>query len=69
MRRRGVGRSLPRAHLQADLDIVTLPGTTPSETLLADAEAIRIVSEAGACFCMHVHLRLHLQEVALLHAL
>ena len=48
VRRRGVGRSLPRAHLQADLDIVTLPGSTPAETLLADAEAIRIVSEARA---------------------
>ncbi|CAL8462314.1 g1847 [Coccomyxa elongata] len=45
VRRRGVGRALPRAYLQADLDIVTLPGSTPSETLLADAEVIRTVSE------------------------
>ncbi|KAK9906778.1 hypothetical protein WJX75_007809 [Coccomyxa subellipsoidea] len=45
VRRRGVGRCLPRAYLQADLDIVTLPGSTPSETLLADAEVIRTVSE------------------------
>lgn len=45
VRRQGVGRCLPRAYLQADLDIVTLPGSTPSETLLADAEVIRTVSE------------------------
>ena len=45
VRRRGVGRGLPRAHLQADLDIVSLPGSSPSETLLADAEIIRTVSE------------------------
>lgn len=45
VRRRGVGRALPRAHLQADLDIATLPGSSPSETLLADAEVIRAVSE------------------------
>ncbi|CAK0752569.1 hypothetical protein CVIRNUC_002156 [Coccomyxa viridis] len=45
VRRRGVGRALPKAHLQADLDIATLPGSSPSETLLADAEVIRAVSE------------------------
>ncbi len=38
---------MPRAYLQADLDIVTLPGSTPSETLLADAEVIRTVSEVS----------------------
>lgn len=48
VRRRGVGRALPRAYLQADLDIVTLPGSTPSETLLADAEVIRAVSEVSS---------------------
>ena len=45
VRRKGAGRALPRAHLQADLDIATLPGSSPSETLLADAEVIRAVSE------------------------
>ena len=45
VRRRGVGRALPKAHLQADLDIATLPGSSPSETLLADAEVIRAVAE------------------------
>lgn len=47
VRRRGVGRGLPRAHLQADLDIVSLPGSSPCETLLADAETIRTVSEVN----------------------
>ncbi len=42
-----MGRALPRAYLQADLDIVTLPGSTPTETLLADAEVIRTVSEVS----------------------
>lgn len=51
MRRRGVGRGLPRAHLQADLDIVSLPGSSPSETLLADAETIRTVSEVLELVC------------------
>jgi len=45
VRRKGAGRAFPRAHLQADLDIATLPGSSPSETLLADAEVIRVVSE------------------------
>lgn len=45
MQRKGAGRALPRAHLQADLDIATLPGSSPSETLLADAEVIRAVAE------------------------
>ncbi len=45
VRRKGAGRALPRAHLQADLDIATLPGSSPSETMLADAEVIRAVSE------------------------
>ncbi len=45
VRRKGAGRALPRAHLQADLDIATLPGSSPSETLLADAEVIRAVAE------------------------
>ena len=52
VRRRGVGRALPKAHLQADLDIATLPGSSPSETLLADAEVIRAVSEV----CPSQHL-------------
>ena len=52
VRRRGVGRALPKAHLQADLDIATLPGSSPSETLLADAEVIRAVSEV----CLSQHL-------------
>lgn len=47
VKRRGIGRALPRSHLQADFDIVTLPGSSPSETLLADAEAIRAVSEVS----------------------
>ena len=51
VRRRGVGRALPKAHLQADLDIATLPGSSPSETLLADAEVIRAVSEV--CVSQH----------------
>ena len=45
MQRKGAGRALPRPHLQADLDIATLPGSSPSETLLADAEVIRVVAE------------------------
>jgi hypothetical protein len=31
--------------MQADFDIVTLPGSCLSETLLADAETIRTVTE------------------------
>ncbi len=61
VRRKGVGRALPRAHLQADLDIATLPGSSPSETLLADAEVIRAVSEvrsspASICTLLLMHM-------------
>ncbi|KAK9811583.1 hypothetical protein WJX72_006503 [[Myrmecia] bisecta] len=45
VRRRGVGRSLPRPHLQADLDIINPGGQGPMEQLLAEAEVIKAVTE------------------------
>ena len=42
VRRRAVGRALPRAYLQADLDIVSPPATSLTEAALAEAEVIKV---------------------------
>lgn len=42
VRRRGVGRALPRAYLQADLDVVNPAGQNSGEKLLAEAEVIKV---------------------------
>ena len=46
--RKGGAGGLPRAHLQADLDILTPPGQAPAEALLAEAEALRAAVEVCA---------------------
>lgn len=45
VRRKAVGRSVPRSHLQADLDLVSGGGQAPAEALLAEAEALKAVTE------------------------
>lgn len=41
-----LGKAVPRSHLQADLDLVSLStGQSPSEALLAEAEALKAVTD------------------------
>lgn len=42
VRRRAVGRALPRAYLQADLDLVAPPAASLNEAALAEAEVIKV---------------------------
>ena len=42
VRRRTVGRALPRAYLQADLDIVSPHSASTTERALAEAEVIKV---------------------------
>lgn len=45
VRRRAVGHALPRAYLQADLDLVAPPAASLTEAALAEAEVIKVRSE------------------------
>ena len=42
VRRKGVGRALPKAYLQADLDILQPPTPDTTSKMLAEAEAIKV---------------------------
>ena len=46
VRRRAVGRALPRAYLQADLDLVAPPAASLTEAALAEAEVIKVGPQA-----------------------
>ena len=42
VRRRAVGRALPAAYLQADLDLLSPPAASLTDAALAEAEVIKV---------------------------